>query len=44
MRGLRVHPQYEDFIGVAESGCLEHIKFPNRDAKLLRNGFIPEST
>ena len=36
MRGLRVRPQYEDLIGVAKSGGLEHIKFPNRDAKFIR--------
>ena len=28
MRGLRVKPTYE------------HIKFPNRDASFLRNGFV----
>ena len=36
MRGLRVRPQYEDLIGVAKSDGLEHIKFPNRDAKFIR--------
>ena len=40
MQGLKVHSQYEDLIGVAFSDGLEHIKFPNRDASFLRNGFI----
>ena len=33
MRGLRVHPQYEDLLGVAKSDVLENVKFPNRHAK-----------
>ena len=40
MRGLRVKPSYEQLIGVAVSDGLEHIKFPNRDAKQLREGYI----
>ena len=36
MRGLRVRPQYEDSIGVAKSDGLENIKFPNKDATILR--------
>ena len=44
MRGLRVHPQYGDLIGVAKPDWLEHIEFPKRDAKLLRDGSYSEST
>jgi len=40
MRGLRVKPSYEQLIGVSVSDGLEHIKFPNRDAKFLREGYI----
>ena len=40
MRGLRVRPQYEDLVGVASSYTLQHIKFPNRSAKLLCQGSI----
>ena len=40
MRGLKVKPTYEDWIGVALSDGLEHIKFLNRDAGFLRDGFI----
>ena len=40
MRGLKVKPPYEQLIGVAPSDGLEQIKFPNRDASFLRNGFI----
>ena len=40
MKGLRVRHQYEDLIGVARSDGLGKIKFPNRDAKFLRDGFI----
>ena len=32
MKGLRAKPSYEQLIGVAVSGGLEHIKFPNRDS------------
>ena len=40
MRGLRVKPSYEQLINVAVSDGLEQIKFPNRDASFLRNGFV----
>ena len=40
MQGLRVKPKYEDLIGVAFSDGLGNIKFPNRDAKFLRDGFV----
>ena len=40
MHGLRVKPTYEQLIGVSVSDGLEHIKFPNRDAKQLREGFV----
>ena len=40
MIGLRVKPTYEQLIGVAVSDKLENIKFPNRSAKFLREGFI----
>ena len=40
MRGLRVKPSYEQLINVAVSDGLEQIKFPNRDATFLRNGFV----
>ena len=40
MNGLRIKPKYEELIGVAVSDGLEHIKFPNRDATFLRNGFV----
>ena len=40
MRGLRAKPSYEQLIGVAFSNELENIKFPNRDATFLRNGFV----
>ena len=39
MKGLKVKPTYEDFIGVAKSDGLENMKLHNRDAKFLR-GFI----
>ena len=38
--GLKVHRRYEDLIGVAVSDELRNIKFPNRDASFLRNGFV----
>lgn len=38
--GLKVHRKYEDLIGVAVSDELRNIKFPNRDALFLRNGFV----
>ena len=40
IKGLRVKPTYEQLIGVAVSDDLQHIKFPNRDATFLRNGFV----
>ena len=40
MKGLRLKPTYEHLIGVAVSDDLQHIKFPNRDATFLRNGFV----
>ena len=40
MRGLKVRPQYEYSIGAASSDGLGQIKFPNRDEKFLRDGFI----
>ena len=35
MKGLRPKPEYEDLIGVAVSGKLYNVKFPNRGAKFL---------
>ena len=40
MKGLKVKPTYEQLIGVATSDNLQHNKFPNRDASVLRNEFI----
>ena len=40
MQGLRARPQYEDLVNIAVSDGLEHMKFPNRDASVLRNGFV----
>ena len=40
IKGLRLKPKYEDLIGVAASDELRNIKFPNRDAKFLRDGFV----
>ena len=40
MKGLRLKPTYEDLINVATSDGLDNIRFPNRDASFLRNGFI----
>ena len=40
MKGLRIKPKYEELIGVAVSDGLENIRFPNRDATFLRNGFV----
>ena len=40
MKGLRLKPTYEQLIGVAVSDGLENIRFPNRDATFLRNGFV----
>ena len=40
IKGLKVHRQYEDLIGVAVSDKLYNIKCPNRNATFLRNGFV----
>ena len=40
MKGLKLTPNYEDLINVAVSGKLYNVKFPNRDASFLRNGFV----
>ena len=40
MQGLKVKQTYEDLIGVAVSDGLENVKFPDRDAKFLREGFV----
>ena len=40
MRGLRLRPTYEDLINVAVSNNLYNVKFPNRNASFLRNGFV----
>ena len=40
IKGLRLKPTYEQLIGVAVSDELRNIKFPNRDAKFLRDGYI----
>ena len=40
MQGLRIKPTYEDLVNVAVSDELHYVKFPNRDAKLLREGFV----
>ena len=40
LQGSRVKPSYEQLINVALSDGSENIKFPNRDATFLRNGFI----
>ena len=39
-QGLKIRRQCEDLINVAVSDGLENIKFPNRGATFLRNGFI----
>ena len=39
-QGLRLKPTYEQLIGVALSDGLENIKFPNRNASFLRNGYV----
>ena len=44
MRGLRLRPTYEQLIGVAVSDELRNMKFPNRDAKFLRDGFLLSQT
>ena len=40
IKGLRVKPNYESLINVAVSDKLYNIKFPNRNATFLRNGFV----
>ena len=40
MQGLRIKQTYEDLIGVAIPDGLGNIKFPNRDAKFLREGYV----
>ena len=40
MRGLKLKPNYEGLINVAVSDKLYNIKFPNRDAPFLRNGYV----
>ena len=40
IKGLRLKPTYESLINVAVSDHLYNIKFPNRDASFLRNGFV----
>ena len=40
MKGLRLKPEYEDLVGVAVSDKLYDVKFLNRDAKFLREGFV----
>ena len=40
MRGLRLKPNYEGLINAAVSDKLYNIKFPNRDASFLRNGYV----
>ena len=40
MQGLKPKPNYEGLINVAVSDKLCNIKFPNRDATFLRNGFV----
>ena len=40
IQGLKVKPSYEQLINVAVSDDLQNIKFPNRDATFLRNGFV----
>ena len=40
IKGLRVKPNYESLINVAVSDKLYNVKFPNRDATFLRNGFV----
>ena len=40
MQGLSIKPSYGQLIGVAVSDELEHIKFLNRNAKFLREGFV----
>ena len=36
----RFKATYEHLVGVAVSDGLDNIRFPNRDATFLRNGFV----
>ena len=40
MKGLRLKRKHEDLMNVAVSDKLYNVKFPNRDAKFLREGFV----
>ena len=40
MRELKLKRNYEDLMNVAVSDNLYNVKFPNRDASFLRNGFV----
>ena len=40
MRGLKAKPTYGSLIGVGFPDGLEKNKFPNRNSKFLRGGFI----
>ena len=40
MRGLKLKRNFEDLTNVAVSDKLYNVKFPNRDASFLRNGFV----
>ena len=40
LKGLRLKPEYEDLANVAVSDKLYDVKFPNRDVKFLREGFV----
>ena len=37
----KLKSNYEDLINVAVSDKFYNVKFPNRDATFLRNGFVP---
>ena len=40
MKGFKLKPKYGYLINVAVSGKLYNTKFPNRDAKFLREGLV----
>lgn len=40
MRSLKLKPSYEDLTNVAVTYKLYNIKFPNRVAPFLRNGYV----
>ena len=40
MKGLKLKPNYEDLINAVVSDKVYNVKFPNRDASFLRNGFV----